>query len=57
MVSCTCNLSGVGCTFFGTKLATGFANTPYPELFDRIEIDLSKTGVSSSLFLDIIIPV
>jgi len=57
VVSCTCNLSGVGCTFFGTKLATGFANTPYPELFDRIEIDLSKTGVSSSLFLDIIIPV
>jgi len=33
-----------------------YAETPYPELFDRIEIDMSNTGVSLHVKIDLLIP-
>jgi hypothetical protein len=56
-IHCGANLNGAKCYFYGSMSdAPGYAETPYPELFDRIEVDMSNTGVSNHVDLDLIIP-
>ena len=50
-------MNGVVCKFYGSDIPVGFTKTPYPELFDRIEIDASLTGINENLDINIIIPI
>ena len=45
-VQCGSNLVGAFCYFYGSDDSVGWDDAPYPELFDRIEIDVSQTPVS-----------
>lgn len=56
-ISCGANLNGAKCYFHGSMTTnTGYAETPYPELFDRIEVDMSNTGVNLQAKIDLMIP-
>ena len=56
-IHCGANLNGAKCYFYGSMTdVTAYAETPYPELFDRIEVDMSNTGVNLQVKIDLLIP-